>query len=114
LRTVGNGRKKSWYAFAGGTKLTLSAPRSVRRGSAAALRGALTNSRLALTNGSGGIAGRTVLVQRRAAGRWRTLKTLKTGTGGRYRTGVKLDRTTTYRLVWKGVVVSPTRRVAAL
>ena len=109
LRTIDGARKLSWFAFAGGNRLTLDAPRTVRRGHAAILRGALTSSRLGAP--VTGITGRVLTVKRRVGGHWRTLRTIRTTGAGAYRCNVRPARSGRYRLVWAGVVTSPSRRI---
>ncbi len=111
LRMVTETRKRSWFAFAGGMRLTISAPRSVRTSSYAKLAGQLTCSRLATATSSGGLARKTLAVQRRASGRWTTIKSVTTRSEGRYVTWVKMNATRRLRLVWQGVVASPSRLV---
>lgn len=109
LRTLSGSAKRAWYAFAGGNHLTINAPSGVRYGSAASLTGRLTCATV------GGIKGRPLVVQAyRPSTGWRTLKTITTAKGGYYRTSLKPTSTTTYRLTWKGVVTSTTRKVLVL
>lgn len=112
LRTFRDVRKRSWFTFAGGTRLTLSAPRSVRRGSRAALSGTLV-----WTARSGKVApeplgSRGLQVQRRIGGRWRAVATVSTRSGGVYRIRLRLTSGARLRVVWKGVATSPSRWVA--
>jgi len=77
------------------------------------LRGTLTSSRLgaSLT----GVAGKTLTLQRRVAGRWQTLKSVTTKTGasaGAYSCSVRPTGSSRYRLVWSGVTGSPTRLIS--
>ncbi len=111
LRTVTNARKRSWFTFAGGMKLTLSAASPIRSGAYTRLSGTLTCSRLATATSNGGLSGKQLEVQRRVNGTWQTLKTTKSGSGGRYTSWVRLYRDTRLRVVWRGVVASPTRFV---
>lgn len=110
LRAVNGARKRSWFTFAGGNRLTLEAPRTVRRGRAATLRGALTCSRLGTP--TTGVAGKDLTLQRRVAGHWRKLKAVSTKSGssaGAYSCSVRPSSSGRYRLVWSGVVTSPDR-----
>jgi hypothetical protein len=112
LRTVTGAPKRSWYAFAGGNRLTLNAPRAVLRGHAAVLRGTLTCSRL----GASTVSGTKLALQRRVAGHWRTLRTIRTLGAGAYQrrayvAHVRPASSSRYRLVWTGVISSPARRV---
>jgi len=109
LRTLSGSAKRAWYAFARGNHLTIKAPSGVRYGSTASLTGRLTCATV------GGIKGRPLVVQAyRPSTGWRTLKTITTAKDGYYRTSVKPTSTTTYRLTWKGVVTSTTRKVLVL
>lgn len=110
LRRVGGERKRSWYAFAGGNRLTLAAPLHASGGKAT-LRGRLTSTRLNLSFTPRGVAGATLDVQRLRDGRWRTVTTLKTARDGTWRVTVAVARSTTFRVTWRGVVTSPRDRV---
>ena len=112
LRTVTGGRKKSWFAFAGGMRLTMSAQSSVRDNTYAKLTGALTCSRLATDTGAGGLGAKVLSVQRRSDGSWKPLKTVKTRDDGRYTTWLRMTSGGRVRLVWTGVVAGPSRFVA--
>lgn len=107
LRTVTNARKRSWFAFAGGNRLTLSATTPIRSGAYTKLTGTLTCSRLATATSSGGLSGKQLEAQRRVNGVWKTVKTVTTGSGGRYVTWVRLSHDARLRVVWRGVVASP-------
>ena len=111
LRTVTNSRKRSWFVFAGGTKLTLSAQSPIRKDDYSKLTGALTSSRLATATSSGGLSGKPLDVQRRVDGRWKTVKSVTTRSGGRYTTWVRLSRDGRVRVIWRGVIVGPSRFV---
>ena len=111
LRTVTNARKRSWFAFAGGMRLTLSATSPIRSGAYTKLTGTLTCSRLATATSNGGLSGKQVEAQRRVDGVWKTVKTVTTRSGGRYTTWVRLTRDSRLRVVWRGVVSSRTRFV---
>jgi len=110
LRRVEGQRKRSWYAYAGGNRLTLAAPLHAS-GGRATLRGRLTSTRLTLSFTAKGVAGATVDVQCLRDGRWRTLTTVKTAADGTWRATVPLSRSTTFRAAWRGVVTSPKDRV---
>src|SRR5450830_1163178 len=58
LNTAGGAPKRAWYAFARGNYLALSAPASIKRGSALTLTGKLSCSSV------GGLAGKQLVVQR--------------------------------------------------
>ena len=111
LRTVTNDRKRSWYAFAGGMRLTLSARSPVPAGDYTKLSGTLTCSRLATATSPGGVSGKTLDVQRRVDGRWKAVKTVRTRSGGHYATWVRLGGDARLRVVWRGVVTGPARFV---
>lgn len=105
LRGLDDHRKRAWYAFAGGIHLTVSAPASVHRGSSALLRGRLSGVTV------GGISGKRLELQRRTSAGWRLVRTLTSGSGGYYHVSVRPTLTTKYRLLWKGVVASPSRTI---
>lgn len=101
-------RKASWYAFAGGNKLTLSAPSSVRRSSRFTVSGSLT------TRDSEWRSSKKVQLQTRTSSKksWTTLKTLPTSATGSFSFNF-LRQTTTrkYRVLWPGICASPQRTV---
>jgi len=107
LRTISNFRKRSWFAFAGGMKLTLVARSPIRKGTYTKLTGALTCSRLA----NAGVWGKQLEAQRRVNGAWKTMKRVTTRSGGRYATYLRLYGDARLRVVWSGVVVGPARFV---
>jgi hypothetical protein len=111
LRTMSDSRKRSWFVFAGGMKLTLAARSPIASGAYTRLTGTLTCSRLATETSTGGLSGKSLDVQRRAGGAWKKVKDLKTRSGGRYTAWVRLYRDTRLRVVWRGVVISPARFV---
>ncbi len=112
LRTLSGSRKRSWFAFAGGTKLTLDATSPVTPGAHAKLTGALTCSRLATAGDPGGLRAKRLDVQRRVDGVWKTVKSVKTRTGGRYAAWLRLGGSARLRVRWRGVVASPAKSVA--
>ncbi len=106
LRRVSGGAKPSWYAFAGGNRLTLVTPTSARRGTAIRLQGRLSCASV------GGVMGKTLQIKRkRGSGRWLLVRSVTTGNDGNFSTKVILGATQRYRLVWPGVVSSPIRLV---
>jgi len=111
LRTITNARKRSWFAFAGGMKLTLTAQSPIRSGAYSKLSGALTCSRLATATSSGGVSAKPLEVQARVNGAWKKLKTAQTRSGGRFAIWIRLSRDTRLRVAWRGVVASPARFV---
>jgi hypothetical protein len=111
LRTLTDGRKRAWFAFAGGNRLTLSAGSPIRSGGFARLAGVLTCSRLATATSAGGLAGKALEVQVRRDGAWTTVRTVTTRSGGRYAAALLLKRDTRLRVIWRGVVMSPWRFV---
>jgi hypothetical protein len=112
LRTVSGSRKRSWFVFAGGMKLTLAARSPIAPGAYTKLTGALTCSRLASAASTGGVSAKTLEVQRKVDGVWKTVKTTKTKSGGRYTTYVRLTRSSRLRVRWQGVIVSAVKFVA--
>jgi hypothetical protein len=107
LRETDATRKLSWFAFAGGNRLTIEAPRSARYGAVVHVTGKLSNAAL------GTLANRTLVLESRrpSGGAWRTLKTTRTGSGGNYRFWVKAAGSRVYRVAWRGVRNSATRTV---
>lgn len=113
LRTLNGARKKAWFVFAGGTRLTLDGPGSVRPGHSARLQGTLTSSRLATDTSPGGLPGKTLQLQYRAGNRWVTTRTVATATAGAFHVYVNPRHGTKYRVVWPAVVGSAAHWVAA-
>ncbi len=115
LRTVGGAAKRSWYAFARGNQLTLSAtPAPIKRGSTLTLTGSLSCAGV-----GGGVGGKALVVQRRLPGRsWSTLKTVYSQVGdvytqpGTYLVELRPKASAHYRVAFLGVVTSPSRFVA--
>ena len=103
LREANGTRKLSWFAFAGGNRLTVAAPSRVRRGRAARVSGTLTNSSI------GAVKGRRLILQSRrlSGGAWRTLGGKTTNDLGRYTFWPKPTSSSAYRVVWRGVKTSP-------
>jgi hypothetical protein len=90
--------KLSWYAFAGGNRLTFQAKLS---GASLRLSGILSSTSL------GGLSGKRLVLYGKTSGRaWRVVKSVATGTSGFYHVTVKLPRTTSYKVAWPGVVHS--------
>ena len=107
LRETDGARKLSWFAFAGGNRLTIAAPRFARHGTTVRISGALTSAAL------GAVPGRTLQLQARklSGGAWRTLKSARTGSDGGYRFYVKAAGSRAYRVNWLGVKASVRRTV---
>jgi hypothetical protein len=111
LRTITNARKRSWFAFAGGMQLKLSAQSPIRSGSSTKLTGNLICSRLATETSVGGLSGKPLEVQRRVNGGWQKVKVAQTRTGGGFTTWIRLSRDTKLRVCWRGVIASRARFV---
>ena len=99
-------RKPSWYAFAGGNKVTIDEPPALP---AAGVPFQLTG---VLTTREGPGQDITVKLQRRSLSstKWRTVSgaTATTGADGAYRIqGVTQTSAQRYRVIWDGVVESP-------
>ncbi len=110
LKTLSGAKKRSYYSFAGGNSLSLSAPTSVHRGVYFKLSGYLKS----VPNGP--IVGASVEIQRRAPGvtKWSTIYPTKTSTGGYYKASVRQSHGTFYyRVLFRGVVWSSVHRVVA-
>ena len=108
LRETDGRRKLSWFAFAGGNRLTIAAP-AYSSSSLVRVSGTLSSAAL------GGLSGKTLVLQARKAGTnaWRSLKTTRTGARGAYRFWVSPGSTRAYRVVWRGVTTSARRLVRA-
>ena len=107
LRNVNGDRKLSWFAFAGGNRITIDAPSRARLGRVIRIGGKLTNSSV------GALSGRRLVLQSRrlGGGSWRTLGDATTGRYGTYHIDVKPAGSRVYRVVWRGVKTSATRTV---
>ena len=112
LRTADGTPKRAWYVFARGNHLTLSAPASIKSGATLTLIGKVSCESV------GGVAGTPLVVERRKAGSWSTVKTVYsgaedvyTGPAGHYTVGLRPKASAYYRVTWRGVVTSPTRYV---
>jgi hypothetical protein len=107
LRKTNGDRKLSWYAFAGGNRITIDAPKHARPGRVIRISGKLTNSSL------GAVAGRSLVLQTRrlGSGSWHTLGSDTTSRYGYYSLGVRPGGSRAYRVVWRGVKTSATRIV---
>ncbi len=101
-------RKPAWYAFSGGNRLSMQAPRSVKRRATFSVSGTLT-TRL----GPG--ASTKVMLQRRSTSRgtWSRVARTVTGSDGAYSFRIREARTKLYRVVWDGVCVSVQKKVRA-
>jgi hypothetical protein len=112
LCTTAGAAKRSWYVFARGNQLTLSAtPAPIKRGSTLTLTGSLS-----CAGAGGGVDGKALVVQRRLPGRpWSTVKTvysqLEAYTLGTYTAQLRPKASAYYRVAFLGVVTSPSRFV---
>jgi len=106
LRRLGGSAKPAWYAFAGGDRLTLSVPATVRQDALTRLSGRLSCASV------GGLKGKRVqLLRKRGGGPWTMGRGIATGTDGRFSLRLRVGATQRYRLLWPGVVSSPIRLV---
>jgi len=97
--------KLSWYAFAGGNKITIKAARLSR--TSWRLSGVLNSASL------GGLSGKTLVLYRKTTGHpWRVMRSLTTATKGSYHATVRLTTSKTrFKVAWLGVAHSPTLSV---
>ena len=109
VRTAAGARKPSWYAFAGGNRLTLVMPAKAKPGSPVPVSGVLT-----CTQRSAAPAQALSLQARSSSGgAWKTVASVKANPAtGAYSRTVTQSRTKVYRVVWGGVCESPTRKVS--
>ena len=106
LRRVAGGTKPAWYAYAGGNRISLSAPARARRGALIRLSGRYTCATV------GGVRGKRLSLQHKVGGgSWRTIRYLTTRADGKYSTRLPFGGTQRYRLVWPGVVTGISRLV---
>ena len=107
VRTYEGVRKPSWYAFAGGNRLTLVAPAAARSGASFTLSGALT-----YRSPEAPVSQTLTLQWRQRSGTaWRSLGAVRTAADGTYSREVTQSRTRVYRVVWGGVCESAARTV---
>ena len=109
VRTSSSVRKPSWYAFAGGNRLTLVMPTKAKAGSPVSVSGVLTYKQPA------GASAQKLSVQARSPSgtAWKTVATVRTDRAtGAYSRTVKQSQTKVYRVIWGGVCESPTRKVS--
>jgi hypothetical protein len=112
LRTLTGAAKRAWYAYAGGNRLTLNSPTSVRAGVSFKLYGRLTSTAVTSSGLPGGIKGRPLAVQAYGSlSGWHTLTTVTTDSQGYYHVWLRTWGTKRYRVAWQGVVTSLARRV---
>lgn len=107
LRKFDGTIKLSWYAFAGGNSLSLTAPSRARASKAFAIRGRLANRQ-------GPLAGKRLQLESRLPSRsaWTILKRTSTRADGTYSfASVRQKHTRLYRVKWNGVKLSATRKV---
>jgi hypothetical protein len=110
LQTAAGAAKRAWFVFAGGNRLTLSAPASVKRGATLTLAGQLS---CATVGGLPGNVGKPLVVQRHLPGRpWSTVKTIYSQVGGLYSARLRPKASAYYRVTWLGVTTSRIRHVA--
>lgn len=103
LRTLRGARKPAYYAYAGGNRLTLAAPKVLRRGATLTLRGRLTSENM------GALSGKSLVVSARSPHRsWVTVKRVVTRADGGYLVRVRPRRSATWQVRWSGVVESRT------
>jgi hypothetical protein len=108
LVTTSGALKRSWFAFAGGNKLTLAAPTAALLGASMRLSGRLTSDSLR------GLRGKPLVLYRRSAGgAWRAVKNITTATDGSYHASIKMSGAASFRVAWLGVVRSSTLSVQA-
>ena len=108
LRKLKGGTKRAWYAYARGNSITLDAPEGAQRGARVRLQGAYTCAAI------GGVRGKPLVLQRKWGTKpWVTLRTVTSGDNGGYQAFVTLQRSTRYRLVFRGVVSSAAQLVRA-
>ena len=95
----GVSRKPGWYAFAGGNRLTVTAPSAVTTGTPFAVSGALTTVH-------GPFKGAKLSLQTRTSSRaaWTTIAKVDTSTDGAYSFTTRQAKVRRYRVVWDGRV----------
>jgi hypothetical protein len=106
LRSLDGKRKRSWFAFAGDTKLTLTGPTSASAGAKVKLTGRLSSPAL------GGLRAKQLQLQVSTGQAWKTMKRFRTGSNGDVQVFVRPSATTAYRLYWRGVVASGSHHIS--
>ena len=108
VRTADGKRKPSWYAFAGGNTVTLSAPETAGAGESFAISGVLEVDRDPSVAG-----GQTLTIQWRkpSVGSWNKVASVTTQTDGSYEYTLDQQSARVYRVVWGGVCESVSRTV---
>jgi Cellulase (glycosyl hydrolase family 5) len=110
LQKYGGDPKRSWYAFASGNLLKLSAPRSTRASKPFTLSGVLKGR-------EGVLAGRRLQLLSRSPSQsaWRKVRSTSTRSDGKYSfASLKQKSTKYYRVRWDGVCESARRKVRTL
>jgi hypothetical protein len=107
VRTYRGARKSSWYAFAGGSKVTLAAPAKVKAQRSFKVSGRLTY------RSAGAPTSQVLTLQWRApsGASWHSLATIHTADDGTYSRTVTQSTTRVYRVAWGGVCESAARTV---
>jgi Cellulase (glycosyl hydrolase family 5) len=106
LRSLNGQAKRSWFAFAGDTALTISGPTSSSAGAQVKLTGSLSSPAL------GGLGHKQLQLQTRTGQAWKTLKSCRTDSNGNVQVFVHPSATTAYRLCWRGVVTSGSHSIS--
>lgn len=108
VRTADGKRKPSWYAFAGGNTVTLSAPETAGAGESFTVSGVLAVDRDPSVAG-----GQTLTIQwrRLSAGSWNKVGSVTTQPDGSYEYTLDQQSAREYRVVWGGVCESVSRTV---
>jgi hypothetical protein len=97
-------RKRAYYVFAGGNKLTLGDLGAVSPGGLLTLQGTLTNARM------GPLGGKQLVVLAHRPNRpWVEIARTTTWADGTYRIGLRPYASATWKVRWTGVVTSPRR-----
>lgn len=106
IESNGVTRKPGWYAFAGGNRLTVKAPASVKARQTFSVSGTLT------TRLGPGEAVKVMLQGRNTSrGKWSRVATTRTVSDGAYSFTTQQKRTKLYRVVWDGVCESAQKKV---
>jgi hypothetical protein len=107
VRTSTGARKPSWYAFAGGNRLSLEAPASAKAGAPFAVSGALVYR----TPDEPRSQVLTLQARKASGGAWVKVAAIETAADGTYSKRVTQRSTKVYRVVWGGVCESVARTV---
>jgi len=97
--------KLSWFAFAGGNRLTMTTPSTVKLVKTMLISGKLITSFLPAT------PRQTLVIEYKQPGHnWATVKSFRTSVGGAFTTTVKPKVSASWRVRWNPIAISSAAR----